>query len=64
MPSSNYLRLMLGLMLVGVEVEVEVGVEVWVGGVRVGVRLTFLVGWLGLVVGDLESKANRNSSCS
>ena len=30
-----------------VEVEVEVGVKVGVGGVRVGVGLTFSVGWSG-----------------
>ena len=47
---------------------VEVEVEVGVGGVMVGVGLTFSVGWVGgvggCVVGDLESKANLNSSCS
>ena len=45
---------------------VEVGVEV--GGVGFGAGLTFSVGWVrmwsGWVVGDLESKANLNSSCS
>ena len=43
-------------------VVVEVGVGV--GGVRVGVGLTFSVGWVGWVVGDLGSKANLNSSFS
>ena len=52
---------------VGVGVEVEVGVEV--GGSGFGLGLLFRSGgwveWVGRwVVGDLESKANLNSSCS
>ena len=62
MPSSSLVEIEVE---VGVEVGVEIegGVEVRVGvlGVRVDVGLTFSVGW---VVGDLESKANLNSSCS
>ena len=76
MPSSSLVEVEVG---VGVEVRVEVGVEVedgvevgvevgvWVEvwGVRFGAGLTFPVGWVcGRVVGDLESKANLNSSCS
>ena len=55
------------LVEVEVWVEVEVGVEVGVGGVRVWLGLTFPVGWGWVgwwVVGDLESKANLNSSYS
>ena len=59
MPSSSIVE-----VEVGVDVEVAVEVEVGVGGVWVGVGLTFPVGWVEWVVGDLESKANLNSSCS
>ena len=52
MPSSS---------LVEVEAEVGVEVEVGVGEVRVEVGHTFSVGWVG---GDLETKANLNSSCN
>ena len=57
MPSSSLVR-----VEVGVEVEVGVGVEV--GGSGLGFWLLFRSGgWSGWVVGDLESKANLNSSC-
>ena len=57
------LRLRMGLRLrFGFE-----GSDLGFGG-RVEVGLTFSVGlvggWSGWVVGDLESKANLNSSCS
>ena len=48
-------------------VEVEVGVEVGVGGGQVWGWAYFfgqVGGWSGWLVGNLESKANLNSSCS
>ena len=52
MPSSSLVRLRLGLRL---RLRLRLGV---------GVGFTFSVGWGWWVVGDLESKANLNSSCS
>ena len=67
MPSSSLIEVGVEVE-VGIEVEVgvevEIGVEIGVWGVGVGVGPTFSVGWVGLVVGDLESKANLNSSFS